>query len=401
MDVSEGTVEIEVPEARDGAAAGRGETVFYNPEQELNRDVTVATLRAYRERIGADSDGRGDESGGGSENGGGSNDRGGSDSGDRSPTYLDATAASGVRGVRAAASGWAATLCDRDPDAAALCRTNLVRNDLDGAVVTRDANALMAAERFDAVDLDPFGTPIPFADAAVRSARRLLCVTATDTAPLCGAHRASGIRKYGCVPVTTEFHPEMGLRVLLSALCRTAARYDRAARPLLSHVTRHYVRVYLELGGGASEANAVIDELGYVHWCQRCLFRAHEFGLIAHPSDACPNCGETLATAGPIYLGATRDRAFVERVRGAVSDDMGTAKRARKLLGTIANELDRPTHYDQHKLAKRWGRSASAMDDFLARLREAGYEASRTHYGGTTLKTTADVAAIEAATARE
>jgi len=393
MDVCEGAVEICVPDARDGASEGRGDAVFYNPEQELNRDITVAVLRAYRERMGAgssDANGTGDASetsGPGGQN--------------RTPTYLDAHAASGVRGVRAAADGWNATLCDRDPDAAALCSTNLARNDLNGEVVTRDANALLAEEHFDVVDVDPFGTPIPFADAAVRGTRRLLCVTATDTAPLCGAHAESGIRKYGCTPVNTEFHAEMGLRVLLSALCRTAARYDRAARPILSHATRHYVRVYLEIEDGARAANEVLGELGFVHWCPTCLFRTSEPGLISHPPAACPNCENTTKTAGPIYCGATRDRAFTDRVREAVTEDMGTAKRARKLLRVIANELDLPTHYDQHKLAKQWGRSAGAMDDFLADLRDAGYEASRTHYGGTTLKTTAGVPEIEAATARE
>jgi tRNA (guanine26-N2/guanine27-N2)-dimethyltransferase len=38
------------------------------------------------------------------------------------------------------------------------------------------------------------------------------------------------------------------------------------------------------------------------------------------------------------------------------------------------------------------------MDDFLADLRAAGHAASRTHYGGTTFKTTADVTEIRAAT---
>lgn len=391
MDVSEGIVEIEVPDARDGASVGRGDGVFYNPKQELNRDVTVAVLRAYRERLSGSSNGSASGSTG-------PNDASGAGEGRRTPTYLDATAASGIRGVRAAANGWDVTLCDRDPDATALCRRNLAHNDLDGDVVPRNANALMVDEDFDVVDVDPFGTPIPFADAAVRSARRLLCVTATDTAPLCGAHLRSGIRKYGCTPVNTEFHAEMGLRVLLSALCRTAARYDRAARPLLSHATRHYVRVYLAIEEGASAANDVIDRLGHVHWCPACLSRTTERGLIAHPPDACPNCGRGVKTAGPIYCGATRDRKFTERVRDQVGDEMGTAKRARKLLETLAAELDRPTHYDQHKLAEKWGRSASAMDDFLADLRDAGHEASRTHYGGTTLKTTADVTEIEAAT---
>jgi tRNA (guanine26-N2/guanine27-N2)-dimethyltransferase len=378
MWVREGTVEIEVPETRDGASAGRGETVFYNPEQELNRDLTVAVLRAYRERRDV----------GGSGNGPG-----------ETPTYLDATAASGVRGVRAAAAGWNVTLCDQEPEASALCRENLAHNGLEGEVLTRDATALLGEERFDAVDVDPFGTPMGFVDSAVGGTRGLLCVTATDTAPLCGAHLRSGIRKYSCVPVNTEFHPEMGLRVLLSALCRAAARHDRAARPILSHATRHYVRVYLDITAGASAADDVLEGLGFVHWCPACLHRSSERGLIAHPPAACPNCGHDLKTAGPIYCGAVRDRTFVDRVREAVTDDMGTAKRARKLLDRLEGELGRPTHYDQHELAGKWGRSASAMDDFLADLRGAGFEASRTHYGGTTLKTTADVAEIEAATA--
>jgi tRNA (guanine26-N2/guanine27-N2)-dimethyltransferase len=38
------------------------------------------------------------------------------------------------------------------------------------------------------------------------------------------------------------------------------------------------------------------------------------------------------------------------------------------------------------------------MDEFLDALRDAGYSASRTHYGGTTLKTDADVTAIRETT---
>ncbi|WP_214676014.1 hypothetical protein, partial [Escherichia coli] len=32
---------------------------------------------------------------------------------------------------------------------------------------------------WDVVDIDPFGTPIPFADAALSNTRDLVCVTAT------------------------------------------------------------------------------------------------------------------------------------------------------------------------------------------------------------------------------
>ena len=35
-------------------------------------------------------------------------------------------------------------------------------------IVQRDANALLSERSFDAVDLDPFGTPAIFVDAAIR-----------------------------------------------------------------------------------------------------------------------------------------------------------------------------------------------------------------------------------------
>jgi len=387
MEVTEGEITVEVPEQ---AEAGVGEGVFFNPVQELNRDLTVAVLRAARDgELPGDRGGRSES---------------GSDSppdwvtGGDGPTYLDATAASGIRGVRAAADGWNATCADIDDDAVALCRENLARNDLDGDAVHRNANALMHEDRFDVVDLDPFGTPMPFADAAMQGTRRLLCVTATDTAPLCGAHFESGVRQYWTVPRNTEYHAEMGMRVLLSALVRTAARYDLAATPVFSHATAHYARTYLALDSGAQAADDRIAQLGYVDHCEHCLYREATPGLVADPLDACPHCGEGIQTAGPIWLGRTCDPEFARAVGERVTEDMGTAEEARELCETLAAELDEPTHYDQHRLCKRWGVGATAMDEFLDALRGAGFSASRTHYGGTTFKTDAAVTELRRAT---
>lgn len=372
MDVTEGSVEVEVPAESEEEI---DDDVFYNPNQELNRDLTIAALRAYRERE------------------------------PRAKTYLDAMAATGIRGVRAAADGWTVTLCDRDSDAVELCERNLERNGLEGTVHRRDVNAYMHESVHDVIDVDPFGSPIPFADAAVSSARSLVCVTATDTAPLCGAHFNAGVRRYDAVPRNTDYHREMGLRVLLSALIRTAARYDRAATPILAHATRHYVRTYLELDSGARVADATLDELGYVHHCEDCLHREAERGRIPNvpgaPDDpgTCPVCGsDRLVTAGPLWLGAICNREFVTAVREQVTDNMGEADRIRRLLETLEAELDRPTHYDQHRLCKEWSRPASAMDEFLARLRDAGFDASRAHYSGTAFKTDATVAEMREAT---
>lgn len=367
--VREGVVTICIPE-RTRSSDGVDGTIFYNPEQELNRDVTIAALRAFRERE------------------------------PRASTYLDAMAASGIRGVRAAVDGWEVTCCDVDPDAVELCRNNLVANDVDAEAIHRDANVELHSNRYDVVDIDPFGTPIPFVDAAFANTRHLVCVTATDTAPLCGAHFESGVRKYGAVPRNTEYHAEMGVRILLSALARTAARYDVGVTPLLTHATRHYVRTYLECTHRAGDANATLEELGYVHHCEDCLHRETESSLIAHPPPACPGCdGTRVVTAGPLWLGSIRDRAFVSTARDHATDELGTADRIRRLLATIRDELDTPTHYDQHRLCKVWSRPAGPMDEFLDALREAGFAASRTHYGGTTFKTNASVHDVREVTA--
>ncbi len=361
MEVREGAVTIEVSETRHGASEGSGDGVFYNPVQELNRDITVGVLNAVS---------------------------------DECDSYLDAMCASGIRAVRAANAGYSVAGCDVDPAAVELARENLERNDLPGEIHHRNVNAYMHETHHDVVDLDPFGTPIPFVDAAFRSARKYVCVTATDTAPLCGAHFESGVRSYGAVPRNTEFHPEMGLRVLLSALVRTAARYDLAARPVLSHVSSHYVRTYLRLERGAQAADRLLEQLGYIDHCQKCLWREHERTLVADPTTACPECDQSTWTAGPVWLGPAHDTEFVETVAGSIPDDAGTTDKARDLLASIAAELETPTHYDQHRLYGRWGEPNVAMDAFLDSLRDSGYDASRTHYGGTTFKTTAGVGEI-------
>jgi len=78
---------------------------------------------------------------------------------------------------------------------------------------------------------------------------------------------------------------------------------------------------------------------------------------------------------------------------------LGERKQADRLLATVADELDTPTHYDQHRLCKQWGVPANAMNEFLDDLRAAGYEATHAQYSGTAFKTDADVTEIREAAA--
>lgn len=364
--VREGSVELQIPEED-----GTDDRVFYNPEQELNRDITIGVLRALR----------------------------GKNPGNTS--YLDAMTATGIRGLRAAMNNWDVTCVDVNPTAIGVCRENFRRNDASGVVRRRNANAELYSNGYDVVDIDPFGTPIPYLDSAFNGTRNMLCVTATDTAPLCGAHFESGVRRYDAIPINTEYHAEIGVRVLLGAVARTAARYDVSVTPVLTHATRHYVRSYLSINRSATAANTMVRSLGWVHHCWECLWRTTETGFFPDPVKSCPNCtGSEVTTGGPLWLTAAHDASFMKEVKGLLSDEMQTRDQALQLLSTIQQELHEPTHYDHHRLCKRWKRTASAMDDVITSLHDQGYAASRTHYGGTTFKTTATVSEIRDATAQ-
>jgi tRNA (guanine26-N2/guanine27-N2)-dimethyltransferase len=186
----------------------------------------------------------------------------------------------------------------------------------------------------------------------------------------------------------------MGLRVLIGALARTAARYDVAITPVLSHSSDHYKRTYLSLEEGAKVSNTALEGVGFVSHCFDCGARdEHKAVGAAVPEEVVRDCacGATREVAGPLWTDSVRDADFVDTVLGEMEDNesMGTRKRATKTMRIVRDELDTPTHYDHHKVCQRAGATPSKLEDFVERLREAGYEATKAHYSGTAFKTDA------------
>jgi len=349
--VCEGTTSIAVPVPEKGGAG----SVFYNPRMEINRDATVLFVSCT-----PPSD------------------------------YLDAMGASGIRGIRIASEcAVPVTINDRSRNAAAIIRKNAADAGAEVEVTCMDANALSSARRFDAVDLDPFGSPAPFVDSGIRSARRFLYVTATDTAPLCGAHLPAGMRRYFARPLNTEYHGEVGLRVLLGFIARETVKYDRGLEPLFCFTREHFVRVHLRLTPGAAAADRTLGRIGYIHQCPDCLFRAEEAGILPEIR-TCPSCGRTLIPAGPLWLGAVNDPALLADMAARLPGmELGTQRPLARLIELLGQELPTASHYDYHVLAKRLGVSPAKINDVVAALREEGYRAGRVHYSGRGLKTDA------------
>jgi tRNA (guanine26-N2/guanine27-N2)-dimethyltransferase len=350
-------------------------SVFYNPEMELNRDLSVASIAAFSQIMSSRRHLEMSEI-----------------------TYVDALSASGIRGLRIAKEvGLNVTLNDWSEEAYTLIKENAAINDLTDKVriCLGNANALLHKERYNIVDIDPFGSPTTYLDAASSSVINMLAVTATDTAPLCGAHLNSGIRKYSAVPLNVEYHSEMGLRIMLGMIARDLARHEKAMHPMFCHATRHYVRAYLEVKKGANKTDKCLKDLGFIAHCTKCTARSVYYGMAVHIPEKCELCGEETSIAGPLWLGPLHNREFCDSVLVQLTKrELGKKEYAIKIVELCRNELDIPTFYDQHLLTKKLGISAMPMEGLLKELTADGFKASRTHFSGTSFKTNAGLKEI-------
>ena len=350
--VIEGTTELLVPEAfcKKGPGTRTGE-VFYNRQMEFSRDVSVVFGRA----VFKDGD-----------------------------KVLDGLAASGARGLRLAnETGVRAdfVLNDRNLAAAVLMKENASTNSLDHVrVVCRDLRALLAEEQFDYIDIDPFGTPVDFVNAAVQNVRNggTVAITSTDTAPLYGTYPRTSLRRYGALSQRSPFAHETGVRILAGFMVREAARHDRACEPLLCYHADHYFRCYFRIVNGAARADAAVKRLGYAHFDKTSLDR----GVLAERADK--------ADAGPLWTGPLLSKDLLAGMK--VTKDLGTSPRCEKYLALWTEEAQAPPlFYKLDELAKRTKHSPPKLNAMVEALAEGGHRASRTHFDPKGLKTDASV----------
>ena len=208
-----------------------------------------------------------------------------------------------------------------------LIRQNIERTDLPVTVTGRDVNALLSEQSFDAVDLDPFGTPAMVIDAAIRGCRRFLFVTATDTAPLCGAHLKAGIRRYDALPDEHGI-PQRGRPPDPSRVCCPAdrARYDRGIEPLFCYAREHFVRLHLRILRGANAADDSLKQLGFILQCPSCPYREEQQGRFPE-TRTCPRCGKQLQPTGPLWMGSIRREGITESLRqSAETRELGSKR---------------------------------------------------------------------------
>lgn len=361
VQTTEGSTKLFVPKASLEEEVPPTAPVFFNPLASTNRDVSVAVTA----------------SAGGS-------------------TFCDALAGVGSRGVRVAnevTREMEVVLVDFNGESLKVARRSAKANGVTDSCqfVKSEAGAFLHSryrreEKFGFVDVDPFGTPVRFLQAALTAVSDggIVSFTATDTAVLCGVHVDVCLRRYGANPLNNHFHHETAVRILLNALRRQAAAIDLGLAPLLAHSTRHYVRVYAKVEVGPSRADASMKSEGYVRWCPKC---SHVEGAV-QPGWTCTACGSKAKCAGPMWTGKLTDPLLVGRaLEEARKRKFREATRI--LCSLMAVDDFPPWSFSMERICSSL-RIPSVPDEKVAEaLKSSGFRSSRQPFEKTGLKTDA------------
>ena len=361
--IREGRAKIYVPEIREIVSSDM--PVFYNPRMRVNRDIAVLGLEYLCRKLG------------------------------RELMVADPLSASGIRAIRF----FKETSCvgkvfvnDINEKAVEIMRENFKLNEVPEEryeIHREDANSFMRKGwgfGFDYVDLDPFGTPVPFIESVALSMKRggILSLTATDTAPLSGTYPKTCIRRYGARPLRNEFKHEVGVRILIKKVIELAAQYDIAMIPVFAYSHLHYFKLFFIKDRGAKLTDSLIARVGYLLYCFNCMNRE----VVLDPlkmKERCPICGTRFSLGGPMWLGDLWNKEFTDFLYRESQDRNEISKETKRTLSLIRQESELQTvgFYMVSKLAERIG---IPQQPPIGKAVEF-YHGVRTHFEGDGIRT--------------
>lgn len=339
---------------------------------------------------------------------------------------LEGLAASGLRSIRFAREVPGLRLVvanDASARAVDLIRHNVQLNEVAHLVQPNQADARMlmyqhqrVSDRFEVIDLDPYGSPAPFLDAAVQAVSEggLLCVTCTDMAVLAGNSGETCYSKYGAMALKSRACHEMALRIVLHSLDLRANCYQRFVVPLLSISADFYVRVFVRVFTGQAKVKASASKQALVFQCVGCgTFHLQRLGKASGASGGrvkfsaacgppiapeCEHCGQRHQLGGPLWVEPIHDLDFVSRVLGAVSTNPSrfhTSERIRGVLSVITEELpDVPLYYTLDQLSSTIHCNTPSLLQLRSALLHAGFRVSLSHACKNAVKTDAPASAL-------
>ncbi|KAL7276726.1 RNA methyltransferase tRNA(m5U54)methyltransferase [Rhizina undulata] len=275
--------------------------------------------------------------------------------------------------------------------------------------------------KYEAIDLDPYGTAAPFLDAAVQAVSDggLLAITCTDA----GVWASTGYSEkcfslYGGMPVKGEWSHEAGLRLILHSISAATGKYGCTIEPLLSLSVDFYARVFVRVRRSPQEVKKLASTTMIVYncdegcgaWFEQRLGKCKEeknkagtgsflkFGLSRAPTTGsnCQECGFPMHLAGPMWAGPLHSTKFIEHLLSTLpsadKEIYPTIPRMTGMLQTALQEATIPDHpffFVPTRLSKVLHCEAPSQAAIRGAIMGLGYKVSRSHCKPCSIKTDA------------
>uniref|UniRef100_A0A146LPU8 TRMT1-like protein n=2 Tax=Lygus hesperus TaxID=30085 RepID=A0A146LPU8_LYGHE len=299
-----------------------------------------------------------------------------------------------------------------------IVKENFNRNELQGTVYAKDPCVILHERGYNFVYIDCTIEASIYFDAVFRNVARngVVIITTKDDSSLHGGTYDVALRRYGGRIVRTHYANELGIRLFLASLARSAARYSKAIKVLCCTVYKSSFTVAVMAQKGPENANKCLGLLRNLKHCMVCEERKFYPPNEGFPTDGKNvrlNCkcasdapGETALELGPLWSGNIFDSEFLEStINNNRSDDC----KVNFTLTCMLEEARCPSKVDSEVGGKRLKLDFSSMPPFyynlhkhhpeiahvaklskvVDRLQLLGYRASKTHFDPLAVRTNA------------
>ena len=363
QEIIEGDTRLLVPKKSVTEKAPPKKPAFFNPKAKLNRDFSIIAYAAFLKKFQGPK------------------------------IFLEGLSGIGARGLRVANELEIENLVinDLNPSALEIAEYSAKINNLENVEFSEKevcrflSNYSRKGERGTIVDIDPFGSPAAFFDCGIRATMHggMFSTAATDLQVLNGLFQGACKRKYGGIPVRTEYGNEIAIRLVLGCLRMVAARLGVEIIPLFVESEMHYYRTYVKVLNRPDQQ----ENIGYILHCKNCGHRKITF----EQEQECELCKLKISIAGPLWIGKIFDKVFIENMLLEIPN-LKVDKVCEKILCKCLAESEMPgTYFTLDEIASKMKSSPPKLENAISNLQKNNFVASVTSFSPTGFRTDAKI----------
>jgi len=363
QEIIEGKTKLLVPKKSITEKVPPKKPVFFNPRAKLNRDFSVIAYAAFIKNFQGPK------------------------------IFLEGLSGTGARGLRVANELKIENIVINDLNPTALkiaeysAKLNNIKNiEFSEKEVCRFfSNHSRKGERGSIIDIDPFGSPAAFFDCGIRATMHggILSTAATDLQVLNGLFQGACKRKYGGIPVRTEYGNEIAIRLVLGCLRVVAARLGVQVIPLFVESDMHYYRSYVKVLNRPDQQ----ENIGYILHCKNCGHRK----ITLEQEQECELCKLKISIAGPLWIGNIFNKEFIQDMLLEVQN-LEVDKVCEKTLHKCLAESEMPgTYFTLDEIASKMKSSPPKLENAVLNLQKNNFVASVTSFSPTGFRTDAKI----------